>query len=177
MSEQWASLYREVWGDLVRYIDRRIWDPERAQELAQEVFSRALGEERTPDSPRAWLFTVAANLTRDEARRAMRGREKLRLVAADEGGGAPSPDEILTIQQTRDRVREALGSLNERERESLLMVEAGFSYAEIAEIMELTPQAIKSLLYRARGNLRDVLEPYLQSGLRPVIDPAEDDEN
>ncbi|MCL7928040.1 MAG: sigma-70 family RNA polymerase sigma factor [marine benthic group bacterium] len=153
MSEPWASLYREVWGDLVRYIDRRIWDPERAQELAQEVFIRALGEERTPDSPRAWLFTVAANLTRDEARRAIRGREKLRLVAADEGGGAPSPDEILTIQQTRDRVREALGSLNERERESLLMVEAGFSYAEIAEATGLSPGAVGTTLSRARRKL------------------------
>ena len=35
------------------------------------------------------------------------------------------------------------------------------SYEEIAEVMELTPQAVKSLLSRARANLREVLEPYL----------------
>ena len=40
------------------------------------------------------------------------------------------------------------------------------SYAEIAESMELTPQAIKSLLSRARVNLREVLEPYLDHGER-----------
>jgi RNA polymerase sigma-70 factor (ECF subfamily) len=42
------------------------------------------------------------------------------------------------------------------------------SYADIAESMELSPQAIKSLLSRARVNLREVLEPYLEHGERPA---------
>jgi RNA polymerase sigma-70 factor (ECF subfamily) len=42
------------------------------------------------------------------------------------------------------------------------------SYADIAEAMEMSPQAIKSLLSRARENLRAVLEPYLQRGERPT---------
>lgn len=159
MSEPWASIYRQVWDDLVRYIDRRIWDPERAQELAQETFIRALREEETPDSPRAWLFTVAANLARDEARRVIRGREKLRLIAADEPDDAPSPDEILSGQETRKRVRRALESLNEREREALLMVEAGFSYAEIAEVTGLSPGAVGTTLSRAR---RKMAAAYMQ---------------
>ncbi len=153
MSEPWASLYGQVWEDLVRYIDRRIWDPERAQELAQETFIRALREKRIPDSPRAWLFTVAANLARDEARRAIRGREKLRLVTAETREGAPSPDDILTVRETREQVRQALASLNERERESLLMVEAGFSYTEIAEATGLSPGAVGTTLSRARRKM------------------------
>jgi RNA polymerase sigma-70 factor (ECF subfamily) len=40
------------------------------------------------------------------------------------------------------------------------------SYEEIAEVMQLTPSAVKSLLTRARANLRDVLEPYLQQGIK-----------
>ena len=38
------------------------------------------------------------------------------------------------------------------------------SYEEIAETMQMSTQAIKSLLSRARGNLREILEPYLESG-------------
>ena len=42
------------------------------------------------------------------------------------------------------------------------------SYADIAEAMDMSPQAIKSLLSRARENLRAVLEPYLECGVRPL---------
>lgn len=158
MSEPWASLYGEVWGELVRYIDRRVWDPERAQELAQEVFIRALRETSIPESPRAWLFTVAANLARDEARRAIRGREKLRLVGAEPRDGAPSPEELLAVEQTRERVRQALEALNEREKDALLMVEAGFSYAEIAEATGLAPGAVGTTLSRARRKVSAAYE-------------------
>jgi RNA polymerase sigma factor (sigma-70 family) len=158
LSEPWASLYGEVWDDLVRYIDRRIWDPERAKELAQEAFIRALRERPTPDSPRAWLFVVAGNLTRDEARRVVRRREKLRLVRADEDGDAPSPEEVLDVKETRARVRKAMGSLSEREKDALLMVEAGFSYAEIAEATGLAPGAVGTTLSRARRKLATAYE-------------------
>lgn len=41
------------------------------------------------------------------------------------------------------------------------------SYQDIAETMGLTTQAVKSLLSRARANLKEILEPYIQSGLPP----------
>jgi RNA polymerase sigma-70 factor (ECF subfamily) len=44
------------------------------------------------------------------------------------------------------------------------------SYADIAQSMQMSPQAIKSLLSRARVNLREVLQPYLERGDRPVMD-------
>ena len=51
----------------------------------------------------------------------------------------------------------------------------GMSYAEIATVMELSPQALKSLLSRARENLREVLQPYFDHGIRPTME-AHDDE-
>ena len=60
MSVDWTQIYRTVYPDLVRFLYRKVWDPERAAELAQECFVRAL--QSRPDQPRAWLFTVAANL-------------------------------------------------------------------------------------------------------------------
>ena len=77
----WADLYRSVFPDLVRYLYRKVWDEERANELAQEVFVRALRE--TPERPRAWLFTVAANLARDEIRTVIRRKKHLTLLKGE----------------------------------------------------------------------------------------------
>ena len=52
----------------------------------------------------------------------------------------------------------------------------GFSYEEIAEVMEITPQALKSLLSRARGNLREVLLPYFDHGAKPTREVPDDHE-
>ena len=57
MSTDWASVYTETYSDLVRFLHRKVWDIDRAQDLAQEVFVKALDVD--PDNPRAWLFTVA----------------------------------------------------------------------------------------------------------------------
>ena len=69
MSTDWATVYTETYSDLVRFLHRKVWDVDRAQNLAQEVFVKALDVD--PDNPRAWLFTVANNLARDEARAAV----------------------------------------------------------------------------------------------------------
>jgi len=62
-------------------------------------------------------------------------------------------------------------SLNDRQRLAVLLSKfEGMSYAEIASTMDLSPQAIKSLLSRARENLKKILEPYLSDGVRPPVD-------
>ncbi|MFP6657594.1 MAG: RNA polymerase sigma factor, partial [Pirellulales bacterium] len=67
-----------------------------------------------------------------------------------------------------DIVQLAVGALNDRQRLAVLLSKfEGMSYADIAEVMELSPQAVKSLLSRARDSLRQVLEPYLAHGQKP----------
>jgi RNA polymerase sigma-70 factor (ECF subfamily) len=64
-------------------------------------------------------------------------------------------------------VQQAIEGLNERQRMAILLAKfEELSYADIAEIMEMTPQAIKSLLSRARCNIRDALMPYLERGAK-----------
>jgi RNA polymerase sigma-70 factor (ECF subfamily) len=53
----------------------------------------------------------------------------------------------------------------------------GMSYQEIGETMGLTVQAVKSLLMRARVNLKNLLEPYMQEGLVPGTEPNAEDTN
>ncbi len=63
----------------------------------------------------------------------------------------------------------AMQSLSDRQRMALLLCKfEGMSYADIGQSMELTPQAVKSLLSRARTNLRDALLPYLADGTPPI---------
>jgi len=79
------------------------------------------------------------------------------------------PARQLDKAEMREIVRLALDALNERQRMAVLLSKfEGMSYADIGAVMELSPQAIKSLLSRARGNLREVLEPYFEDGRRPA---------
>ena len=70
MSDELEQLYQSTYTAVVRFLYRKVWDAERAEDLAQEVFVRALAHR--PEKPRAWVFAVAANLARDEARAAVR---------------------------------------------------------------------------------------------------------
>ena len=130
-----------------------------------------------------WLFTIANNVAAN-ARRSRSRRKEVTLAATDGGssGGnqldnlaqAPSglmPARQLDKAEMRDIVRLAIDSLNERQRLAVLLSKfEDMSYADIAEAMEMSQEAIKSLLSRARVNLKEVLEPYLDKGDRPAPD-------
>jgi RNA polymerase sigma factor (sigma-70 family) len=154
MSVDWAQVYRETLPALVRFLHRKVWDAERAKDLAQEAFVRALREE--PESPRAWLFHVAANLARDEARTVLRRRRHLTLLEGGEGAEARSPDdphEDLERSERQEGLRRALEHLGERDREVLLLWDAGMDYREIAARTGLASGAVGTTLARARRRL------------------------
>lgn len=152
MSADWNDLYRAIYPDLVRYLHRKVWDEDRAQELAQEAFVRAIREE--PEQPRAWLFTVASNLAKDESRTVLRRRKHLTLLRGDmEQQHVESPDRDLERTQRMESVKRALDRLSERDREVLLLWDAGLNYEEIAAEAGLSVGAIGTTLARARKRL------------------------
>ena len=153
----WSTLYRTIFPDLVRFLHRKVWDEERARDLAQEAFVRALREE--PDKPRPFLFAVAANLARDEARTVIRRKRHLALLQGGMDEAAPQDieDDMLRAQRS-EKVRAALESLSERDREVLLLWDGGMSYTEIAAETGLAPGAVGTTLARARKRLVDTYE-------------------
>ncbi len=153
MGADWAEVYRTSFADLVRYLYRKVWDAERAQDLAQEAFMRALDHE--PDNPRAWVFAVAANLARDEVRTVVRRKRHLALIqtAAMDVPFEHDPVDELDRQEKMAAAREALEQLTDRDREVLLLWDAGLSYIEIAERTGLAIGAIGTTLARARRRL------------------------
>lgn len=150
----WAAVYRATYDELVRFLHRKVWDEDRAHDLAQEAFARALSHEA--DNPRAWLFRVATNLARDESRLVIRRKRHLALLKTEvetTGAEAPPPSEEVERREQMERVRAALERLSPRDQEVLLLWDAGLDYREIAEQTGLAPTAIGTTLARARQRL------------------------
>src|SRR4051812_21630814 len=126
-------LFREYHDPLVRYLTRRLGDRDWAEEVAQETFVRALRQE-TLSNERAWLFAVATNLVRDEARKDARRRRHLELLREETKATSIVEPEITQLERAQERAlaRKAIDALTERDREALLMREEGLDYHEIA---------------------------------------------
>ena len=164
-------------GVMAHLIGRR----EEAEDLTQEVFLRVF-RTRKGYQPKAkfstYLFTIANNLALNH----LRGKGRKRTVSLDGGGTdsqalRPGPGRALARDGTpstqmrqlelSDVIREALEGLGEDQKMAVLLNKfEEMSYAEIARVMDKSEAAVKSLLARARTNLRERLEPYLRTGQR-----------
>lgn len=152
-------LFNTYHATLVRYLTRRVGDADLAEEVAQETFVRALRQE-TIASERSWLFAVATNLVRDDARRDARRRDRLEVLRAEqEGEGAAEPPPTsMEREEERARARAALAMLADRDRDALLMKEEGLGYGEIAAALELSVGSVGTTLSRARRRLMEAYE-------------------
>ena len=161
-----------VFGVALRMLGNRA----EAEDLAQEVFLRVY-RGRKKYHPRAkfstWLFTIANNLALNVLRTRQR-KPAIPLNVRDSGPLGPRPAEQLVLDRERSPhermqqqelaavVQQALSTLNERQRVAVVLNKfEDMNYAEIAEVMELTTKAVKSLLSRARDNLRVALKDYI----------------
>lgn len=159
MGDELEELYRTTYTTVVRFLYRKVWDADRAHDLAQEVFIRAMNHK--PEKPRAWLFAVAANLARDEARAAVRRKRHLTLLKDDPITQPSMPqaaDEAVEDDERRAKVDGALAALTKRDREVLLLWDAGMSYPEIAQQTGLAVGAVGTTLARARKRLVDAYD-------------------
>ena len=182
----------EAFEELVnRYQDRLVVIMEHlvrgqglAEDLAQEVFLR-IYRARESYQPGAkfstWLFTIANNVANNALRSLSRRREVQISPAPIDQSGVQSleslakaasglmPGRILDKTEIGEVIRLAIGSLNDRQKMALLLSKfEGMSYADIAESMKLSTQATKSLLSRARQNLKIALQPYFDTGRLPI---------
>lgn len=143
------ALFNEIYPSLFRYCHRLTADVDEAEDVAQETFVRLL--DRKPKGPepgqRAWMFRVATNLIRDAARQAAnRGRILAGSLPPDP---APSPDTEMDRREAIREIRKSLEELSPRDREILLLRHEGLSYKEIAEVMEMAPTSVGTILARA----------------------------
>jgi RNA polymerase sigma-70 factor (ECF subfamily) len=137
---------------IFRYLCR-IVGPGDASDLTQEVFlrvSRASVPDIPPEALRAWIFRIARNLALNHRRDA--GRRPATTELADVSHRPP--------QETSLAMRQALDQLAPLDRDVFLLREvSGLSYGEIADSCDLTLDAVRSRLHRARQQLRAALQP------------------
>jgi RNA polymerase sigma-70 factor (ECF subfamily) len=158
-------LFREYHQPLVRYLTRRLGDRDWAEEVAQETFLRAVKQESIV-SERSWLFAVATNLVRDEARKDIRRRRRLELLREQARADEVVEPEPLDIERAQEAAlaRKALDQLTERDREALLMREEGLDYTEIASALDLSIASVGTTLSRARRRLIEAYESLQNTG-------------
>src|SRR5512132_2751148 len=156
-------LFHTYHEPLVRYLVRRLGDRDWAEEIAQETFVRALRQEQIT-SERSWLFAVATNLVRDEARKDARRRRHMELLREQAKAEEAVDPEPLTLERAQEAAiaRKALDMLTERDREALLMREEGLDYTEIAAALELSFASVGTTLARARRRLVEAYESLQQ---------------
>ena len=130
-----------------------------AQDAAQETFLaayRALSRFEEGRALRPWLVTIASRICLNLLRRRRRGREVELEETCSEG---PGPEELAQAQFEKSRVERALDHLREVPRAVVVLFYLeDRSVAQVAEILSLSPSAVKVTLHRAREQLRGLLK-------------------
>jgi RNA polymerase sigma-70 factor (ECF subfamily) len=157
----------EAYGELVRRYRRAAFalalsvtgKREDAEDAAQESFIVALErleECRDPARFGGWLLAIVRNRSRNVVRREiLREGEELPSAAASKTVG---PDGFAERSELRERLTWALGTLNEVQREIVLLHDLqGWKHGEIAEKLEMPSGTVRSHLHYARKQLRDCL--------------------
>lgn len=167
---------------LVTVLEHLVGKRDLAEDLAQETFLRIYRARKTytPDAKfSTWMYTIANNVASNALRSLSRRKEVNLSSRVEDSQGVPQleqmalaasgqmPTRQLDKAELRDVIRVALDTLNERQRMAVLLSKfEDMSYQDIGDAMDMTPQAVKSLLSRARVSLREVIEPYLKRGER-----------
>jgi len=155
---------------LFHYLVRQLQNETDAAEVAQETFVRVYqnAAKFKPGAKfSAWLYTIATNLTRDRFRsRSRHPQVSLEAENPITGGSlgdelseeAASPSEVLQDEESAAIVRRALAKLPEELRTPLILAEyEQQSYIKIAQILDCSPKAVETRIYRARQKLRCLL--------------------
>src|SRR5207302_2012006 len=156
-------LYKRHVGDVYRYALAVMRNPADAEDVTQTTFLnayRAYAEKGSrPETPQNWLIAIAHNVCRQRFRQSARRPSEISFE--DDIADTIADDDA----PTGDDIRRALSHLAFNQRAALVMRELeGRSYAEIADILEVSTSAVETLIFRARRALREQLEGSLTCG-------------
>lgn len=165
-------------NSLVHFLYRMVQDPPVSEELAQEVFLR-IYKTRASYEPTArfttWMFRIATHLALNWLRDEKHARAEERLDG-DRGSDMPArevPDREPTVEQRMlyharlQEIRDAISCLPDKQRAAVLMHKyEEMEYSQIANVLECSESAVKSLLFRAYETLRARLAHMVTGGRR-----------
>lgn len=165
-----------AFGDLVRTYQDRLFNSllrlfgsaDDAADIVQDAFVQAyvkLDSFRGNSAFYTWLYRIAFNLAMSKRRRDHReaSLDQMKLILGSEPvDGQPAVDSAMLQHERANLVHSALAELSFEHRQILVLREIdGCSYEEIAEILSLPVGTVRSRLFRARLEIRDLLTPRL----------------
>lgn len=169
------ELVARYWDRLITFVDRKIGDRERAEDLVQEAFLRVYRHLHRFDPTRkfsTWIYTIASNLAKNELRNRSRnplvyyqslrprGEEDQRPLQFEDAGSRP--DDLYASRSLRDLVEATVALLPPHHREVFVLRELeGRSYEDIARLTRCNLGTVKSRLNRARHAFAERIAPYL----------------
>ena len=172
-----TELVRRFQSRVMNLITRVLNDRECSDDLAQEVFVRVFVHRRNyrrGSKFSTWLFTIAANLAKNEIRRRVRRRnwfslDALQEMVNDSAIQLADPKEGQDVELQRAQLKQAVGraiaAVPEKYRVALVLRDIeGFAYEEIAQILRIPGGTVRSRINRARGMLKRKLVPLLRKG-------------
>ena len=191
MEAEFEAVVEKYHGKVFQLVYRYTGDYEEACDLTQDTFVRAFNawtEFRGDSQVYTWLYRIALNLCHNQQKRLQRrySMERWSLDSAPDddfesrgpvevADERPQPSQRVEGDEMRHRLREALLQLPDNYRTVIVLRDIeGMTYEEIARVTDSTLEAIKSRLFRARQNLRRILEPYMQGGLESSLPPVEE---
>ena len=159
-------------GKLYAVLTRFLGPVSQREDLVQETFLRVVrARERYEPTARfsTWLYRIAFNLCVNE-------RERTRIHGSLEAGEGElawedarvePPVRALEREDVQVHVQRAIAALPERQRMALILAKyEGFSQAEVARALESSEKAVKSMIHRARENLRSALAPFFEEQIQ-----------
>jgi RNA polymerase sigma-70 factor (ECF subfamily) len=168
--DAYTALMEQLQPEVARFVRRLIDHTESVEDIVQDVFLKFylnMHRIHPPDNLRPYLFRIARNACYDELRRYGRDAgeslddEPVEIrVSFISSHQQPKPDDLTHWMLLGMEVRTALDLLPEVQRQTLVLYcEEGMSYAEIAEVMEVSIGTVKSRLHHAKKGLRARLKP------------------
>jgi RNA polymerase sigma-70 factor (ECF subfamily) len=152
--QAFESIFQENWNSIHRLLARIVIDPAEAEDLALETFYRLYKyrpSQHETLNVRGWLYKVATNLALQSIR-SFKRREQYEVRAGKDAlieAQEDQPPKIMAEKEDRYYVRLALGQMNSRHAEILIMRYSDMAYKDIAAAMNLSPTSIGPLLLRA----------------------------
>jgi RNA polymerase sigma-70 factor (ECF subfamily) len=154
---EFEAVFLEHYARIVCVLQRLLGERSRAEELANDVFVKLY---RTPAVTASdgrvggWLYRTATNLGIDALRAGARRRRYEEAAARSQDAAAGTPlDEMVRAEQ-RHRVRAVLAALRPAQAQVLILRASGFSYKELAEVLQAAPGGIGTMLSRAQAEFR-----------------------
>lgn len=169
LDEEFERVFERYYRPVSYFFARRGFSAEECHDLAQETFLRAYRrwDQCRADQEKGWIFTIAANLYRNTIRHRRASKRDVKRQSLSElldqgldpSGDDDDPADRLLEKQQHRLLMKAMEELPPRMRRVfLLRFQQGRKYKEIAQVMKISIQSVKSQLHQAKKRLRDALE-------------------